>query len=71
MLSRVDWQWVFGPNTFSPTIKLDAEKLCRLRGVDLKTDAQRLQAVLVSGDFPLPFSRVEADWIKQAIGAAN
>jgi hypothetical protein len=52
------------------TLLPDAEKLCRIRGVDLKTDAQRLQAVLGLGDFPLPFAGVEEDRIKQAIGAA-
>jgi len=47
-----------------------AEKLSRSRGVSLKADAERLCAVLATGDFPLPFAGCEEKWINQAIEAA-
>jgi hypothetical protein len=47
-----------------------AEKLARSRGVRLKHDAERLHAILANGEFPLPFSGPEEEWITQAIEAA-
>jgi len=47
-----------------------AEKLSRSRGVSLKADAERLCAVLATGDFPLPFAGCEEKWINQSIEAA-
>ena len=47
-----------------------AEKLARSRGVRLKHDAERLHAILANGEFSLPFSGPEEEWITQAIEAA-
>lgn len=47
-----------------------AEKLSRSRGVSLKDDAERLRAVLASGEYPLPLSGPEQEWINRAIEEA-
>ena len=52
------------------TLLPDAEKLCRSRGVSLKTDALRLQSVLGSGSYPFPFRGEEEEGINQAINSA-
>ncbi len=52
------------------TLLPDAERLCRSRGVSLKTDALRLQSVLGSGNYPFPFGGEEEKKTNQAINAA-
>lgn len=52
------------------TLLIDAEKLCRSKGVSLREDAERLHAILAAGEFPLPLASHESKWVNQAIDAA-
>ena len=51
-------------------VLIGAEKLCRSKGVSLRVDAERLGAILAAGEFLLPLTTPERDWVNQAIDAA-